>query len=52
MTDDFFKKATGTNDKKLVYIKGAQHIKTYWKPEFVKEEADNLFEFFGEKLNG
>lgn len=52
MTDDFFKKATGTDDKKLVYIKDAQHIQTYWKPEFVKKEADNLFKFFWEKLNG
>lgn len=50
MTDDFFKKATGTEDKKLIYIKGAQHIETYWKPEFVKEEAQHLFDFFGEKL--
>lgn len=50
MTDDFFKKATGTDDKQVVYIKGANHIETYWKPEFVKEEAAALIKFFGEKL--
>lgn len=50
MTDDFFKKATGTADKQIVYIKGANHIETYWKPEFVKEEATALIKFFGEKL--
>lgn len=26
MIDDFFKKATGTDDKKVVYIEGANHI--------------------------
>lgn len=50
MTDDFFKKATGTDDKQLIYIKGANHIETYWKPEFVKEEAKNMLEFFNKKL--
>lgn len=50
MTDDFFKKATGTNDKKIVYIKGADHIETYWKPDFVKQEAKAVIDFFGEKL--
>lgn len=50
MTDDFFKKATGTDDKQIVYIKGANHIETYWKPEFVKEESANLIKFFNEKL--
>lgn len=50
MTDDFFKKATGTDDKKIVYIKGANHIETYWKPEFVKQEAKSVIDFFNEKL--
>lgn len=26
MIDDFFKKVTGTDDKKVVYIEGANHI--------------------------
>ena len=30
MTDDFFKKATGTDNKKVVYIEAANHIETYW----------------------
>lgn len=51
MTDDFFKKATGTTDKQLVYIKGANHIETYWKPEFVKQEAAAVIKFFNDKLN-
>lgn len=50
MTDDFFKKATGTKDKKIVYIKGANHIETYWKPEFVKQEGEAIINFFNEKL--
>ena len=39
MTDDFFKKATGTDDKKVVYIEAANHIETYWKPDFVRQEV-------------
>lgn len=50
MTDDFLKKATGTDDKQVVYIKGANHIETYWKPEYVKQEAAAVIKFFGEKL--
>lgn len=50
MTDDFFKKATGTKEKKVVYIKGANHIETYWKPEFVKQEGEAIINFFNEKL--
>lgn len=50
MTDDFFKKTTGTDDKQVIYIKGANHIETYWKPEFVKEEAKHLIDFFNKKL--
>lgn len=30
MTDDFFKKATGIDNKKVVYIEAANHIETYW----------------------
>lgn len=50
MTDDFFKKATGTDDKQVIYIKGANHIETYWKPAFAKEEAQHLIDFFNQKL--
>lgn len=50
MTDDFFAKATGTSDKHVVYIKGANHIETYWNPEFVRQEAAALLDFFGSRL--
>lgn len=46
MTDDLFKKATGTDDKKVVYIEAANHIETYWKPEFVEQEVSEVIEFF------
>ena len=50
MTDGVFKNATGTQDKKMVLIEGANHIETYWKEEFVSQELAALVEFFGEKL--
>lgn len=37
-------------DKRLVLLKGAQHIATYWKEEFVSQELAALAEFFDEKL--
>lgn len=50
MTDAIFEKATGTDDKELIYIEGANHIETYWKEEYVAQEAAALIRFFGEKL--
>lgn len=50
MTEGIFNKATGTDDKKLVLIKGASHIETYWKEPYVTEELNNLVKFFSEKL--
>lgn len=50
MTDGIFDKATGTDDKECIYIEGANHIETYWKPEFVSQEAAAVIRFFGEKL--
>ena len=50
MTDDFFKKATGTDDKKVVYIEAANHIETYWKPEFVGQEVSEVINFLNKKL--
>jgi len=35
MTEDAFKKATGTSEKKLFLIDGATHIQTYYVPEYV-----------------
>lgn len=50
MTEDVFKKATGTDDKKLILIKGASHIETYWVPEYVEQEVTAMNEFFSSKL--
>lgn len=50
MTDAIFEKATGTDDKEIIYIEGANHIETYWKPDFVAQEAAAVTRFFGEKL--
>ncbi|MBQ3396128.1 MAG: alpha/beta hydrolase [Synergistaceae bacterium] len=50
MSEDAIEKATGTNDKELFLIPGAMHIQTYWKPEFVEQEAAKLKEFFGRTL--
>ncbi|MGV0167228.1 alpha/beta hydrolase [Furfurilactobacillus sp. WILCCON 0119] len=50
MTEAVFNKATGTDDKELVLIKGASHIETYWVPEYVDQEATAMTTFFDEKL--
>ena len=50
MTEKVFSKATGTNNKELFLIKGATHIETYWRPEYVKQATDKLVEFFGKNL--
>lgn len=50
MTEGVFEKATGTEDKKLVLIPGANHIETYWKTEYVQQELSELLDFFGAKL--
>jgi len=50
LTEGCYVKATGTKNKELFLIRGAQHIETYWKPEFVEQEAAKLKEFFGKHL--
>ncbi len=50
LTDEAFQKATGTNDKELFLIPGAEHIETYHVPEYVEQEAAKFIEFFGNKL--
>lgn len=50
MTEGVFEKATGTEDKELVLIPGANHIETYWKEEFVQQELEELVNFFATKL--
>lgn len=46
MTDDAFRKATGTKTKDLFLIDGATHIQTYWKPDYVDQAIDKLADFF------
>ncbi len=50
MTEDAFKKATGTKDKELFKIDGATHIETYWVPKYVNAATDKLKSFFGKNL--
>ncbi|MBI3546172.1 MAG: alpha/beta hydrolase [Gammaproteobacteria bacterium] len=47
MTEDAFKKATGTKEKELYKIEGATHIETYWVPKYVNAAMDKLNPFFG-----
>jgi hypothetical protein len=50
MTEDAFKKATGTTEKELFLIDGATHIQTYYVPEYVTLAMNKLNEFFGKFL--
>lgn len=46
MTEEAFKKATGTEDKELFVIDGATHIQTYYVPEYVEQTVEKLNEFY------
>jgi fermentation-respiration switch protein FrsA (DUF1100 family) len=50
MTEDAFKKATGTTDKELYKIDGATHIETYWVPKYVNTAMDKLVPFFARHI--
>ncbi len=50
MTQDAFKKATGTKDKELFLVKDATHIQTYFVPEYVDQIAGKLTGFFDKNL--
>ena len=50
MTEDAFKKATGTTNKELYLVKGARHIQTYWVPQYVDQITAKLTDFFGKNL--
>lgn len=50
MTEQCFRKATGTQDKALYLIPGATHIKTYYVPEYVAQARDKIVGFFNTKL--
>lgn len=50
MSDEAFEKATGTKDKEMYLIPGAEHIKTYFVPEYVNQAVKKMKDFFGLKL--
>ena len=50
MTKDAFERATNTENKELYLIKGATHIKTYWKEEYVNEAVNKLKDFYAKNL--
>ena len=50
MTDEAFPLATGTDDKELFLIDGAQHIETYWVDRYVDAAVERLEGFFGRTL--
>ena len=50
MSDDAFPKATGTDDKELFLIDGAQHIETYWIDKYVDAALDKLTTFYARTL--
>lgn len=50
MTEKVFAAATGTKNKELFLIKGATHIETYWKLEYVSQATSKLKEFFDKYL--
>ena len=50
MTEEVFANASGTADKELFKVKGATHIETYWKPEYVSQISEKLGAFFGRTL--
>ena len=50
MTEQCFRKATGTTDKELFLVPGATHIKTYYVPEYVDQIAAKLTGFFNTRL--
>lgn len=50
MTEDCFKRATGTKNKELFTLKGATHIQTYFVPEYVDTFVSKLSDFYGKNL--
>lgn len=50
LTEKAYAAATGTTDKELFLIEGAEHIETYWKPEFVNQEIEKLLDFLSKRL--
>lgn len=50
MSEDALSRATGTDDKELFLIDGAQHIETYWIDRYVDAAVDKLTAFYARTL--
>lgn len=50
MTESAFKKASGTQNKRLYLIEGATHIETYWVPRYVDQAISQLEPFFDKNI--
>ncbi len=50
MTESAFPLATNAKEKELFLIKGATHIETYWKPEYVNQAIEKLTSFYGKNI--
>ena len=52
MTQDVFDKASNVVSKDIFLVPNASHIRTYWVPEYVKQEIDQLTKFYTKHLHG
>ena len=50
LTERCFVKAVNAKERELFLIRGATHIQTYWKPEYVEQAVGKLTEFYGKHL--
>jgi uncharacterized protein len=50
MSDEALPKATGTDDKELFLLDGAQHIETYWVDKYVDGALEKLTAFYARTL--
>lgn len=50
LTERCFVKAVNARERELFLIRGATHIQTYWKPEYVEQAVGKLTEFYGKHL--
>lgn len=50
MSEEAYKKATGTDKKELFKVPGATHIQTYYVPEYVDQISKKMLAFYGENL--
>ncbi len=50
MSQEAYKKATGTQDKELFLVDGATHIQTYFVPAYVDQFVAKLKDFYGRHI--